>query len=154
MVDQAKRWANRTYLYDFVPLILDPKKTKPAIVRDLYVIEGLSKGEIAERLDISKTAVSGHLKQLEIKKKHTGRDPNNYKFPRSPPYGFKVVDGKLVQNPREIKMARMIIQLKDRDGLTWKRVIEEMNRRNFKSRIGEWTIDSARSTRARWVGKL
>ena len=154
MVDQARRWANRMYLYDFVALIVDPKKTKPAIVRDLYVIEGLSKSEIAERLDISKTAVSSHLKQLEIKEKHTGRDPNNYKFPRNPPYGYKVMEGKLVQNPKEIKMARWIIQLKDRDALTWKQVLREMNQRNFKSRTGEWTIDSARNARARWKEKL
>jgi biotin operon repressor len=110
--------------------------------------------EIADRIGIGKTAVSGHLKALKIKEKHTGRDQNNYKFPNNPPYGFKVIDGKLVQNPREIKMARMIIQLKDREGLIWPKVIERMNAQGLKSRIGEWTINSARNARLRWRGKL
>ena len=154
MVDAAECCANRSYLCDFISILPDPKRAESAKIGELYRQNGLSRAEIADRIGICKTAVSGHLKAAKIKEKHTGRDPNNYKIAKNPPYGFKVVDGKLIENPREVKMARLIIQLKDREGLTWPKVVERLNAQGLKSRIGSWTVDSARNARARWKGKL
>jgi hypothetical protein len=154
MVDAAECCANRSYLYDFIRILPDLKRAESAKIADLYRQNGLSRAEIADCIGICKTAVSGHLKAAKIKEKHTGRDPNNYKFPKNPPYGFKVVDGKLTENPREIKISRLIIQLKDREGLTWAKVVEKLNAQGLKSRIGPWTVDSARNARARWKGKI
>lgn len=75
---------------------------------------------MAAQTGSSKTAVLERLYEAGVRGKRTGRDSQNYKFPKNPPYGFRVSDGRLVPERREMEVARLIVELRDRQRIGWR----------------------------------
>lgn len=155
MVDQAARQTNPSHVHDFVSIIVNPSKTDPATLKDLYLGRGLSAAQVAAEIGLSKTAVIERLHNLGIRRTRRGRDPDNYQFPKNPPYGYRVKDGRLVPDRQEMKTARRIVESRDRQNLGWRVIAEQLNAAGLWTRKGcSWNIDSARSVYERWRGRL
>ena len=155
LVDRSGCWANCNQVTDFLSLIVNPSRADFTTFSDLYLEKGLSASEIAVELGLSKTAVIERLQAGGIRRARTGRDPNNYKFPKNPPYGYQVVNGRLVANRLEMKVARQIVELRDRQKVGWRVIAEKLNQSGCKTRKGRpWTIDTVENVHARWCGAL
>ncbi len=54
-----------------------------------------------------------------------------------------------------MKVARLIIELRDRQGESFSKVAAELNERGWKNRRGtEWSIVAIRRVHKRWTGKI
>ena len=63
------------------------------------------------------------------------RSNNQYTGGR-PPYGFDLVEGKLVKNEGEQKVLSVVRQCKD-NGMSIKNIVQELTGLGFKSRTGK-----------------
>ena len=71
------------------------------------------------------------------------------------PYGHRVVDGKLVEDRREMQVARLIVDLHWRQNLAWNEVIRCLNKEGLHTRQGlPWKQGTARMVFVRWRGKI
>ncbi len=151
MVDRSGCWANCNQVADFLALIANPSRTDFTTLNELYLKRGLSASEISAEIGLSKTAVIERLQAGGIRRARTGRDPDNYKFPKNPPYGSRVVKGQLVPDRLEMKVARQIVELRDRQQAGWRIIAEKLNNKGLKTRRGRpWTIDTVENVHARW----
>jgi DNA-binding transcriptional ArsR family regulator len=80
-----------------------------SVLHQKYITEGLSMGQIAELLGVTKSAVSKSLKKLKIQlrppnRRHLGRLSN-------PCFGYHVSKGKLVENRKEQRIIKEVIRL-------------------------------------------
>jgi len=66
LVDQAEYGANDIYLPDFIEIAFRKYTLNPAKIRQLYLEEGLSASQIAEKLEVSKSVVIGWINRLRI----------------------------------------------------------------------------------------
>lgn len=155
MVGSAARWTNPAHLIDTITFLARPERADRAVFCDLYVKNGLSAAEVAAQTGLSKTAVLERLHEAGVRGRRTGRDPENYKFPKNPPYGFRVSNGRLVPDRREMKVARLIVELRDRQRIAWRVIAERLNSDGIRTRKGRaWNIDSVENVYARWSGRV
>lgn len=153
-MEQPESWTNPTYLKDFIGLIPDPKRVDSSKIASFYTEDRLSCYQIADKTGLSKTAVIKRLNETGTKNRHRGRDQNNYRF-RNPPYGFKVVDGKLVQSRQELKIIRLIVEYRDRQGKPWDEIAGELITAGLRTRLGKpWTPRNTQNIYYRWKGKV
>ena len=147
-------WTNTSYLTDFIQITLSPKHIETAKLVDLYVQKGLSASQIAEKIDSSKQMVLSRLRKAGIRNyPNKGRSPDNYRF-RNPPYGYKVVKGRLLLNSRETKICRLIVGLRNK-GMPWNRIAKELNSRQITSRKRTpWGHFMVQIIYNRWKGKV
>ncbi len=155
MVDQPLRQANRPCVYDSIQVFVAPKRLDNTTLREKYLSGNLSAAQIGEEFGLSKQTVLGRLRQAGVSKSPgRGRSQENYRFP-NPAFGHRVVKGRLESNPREMKIARLIVELRDRQGLSFGQVAEELRRRNLFTRQGAaWTRYTASRVYRLRAGKL
>ena len=93
--------------------------------------------------------------KLSRPKKGSLTNPKNYRH-HEPPYGYKVRDGQLVLNSTEIRICRLIVNLRGRRGKTLAQVAAELSKRGHKNRRGktDWHHQTVGNIFKRWNGKL
>lgn len=92
---------------------------------------------------------------VRIGKVGRSTDPKNYRN-NSPPYGYLIRAGKLVPNKAEIKICRMVVELRDRRGYSITQVAKELERLGYKNRKGNtvWNTATVLNIFERWNGKI
>jgi len=156
MVDQDLQRTNHLILTDFIPLAVKPYKQKSQIYRDLYVKEGLSAAQIAERLGCSKTVVLERLRAQGIKNGDGRRtNPENYRLHEAP-YGFSKRGNQLIPNRAEMRICRLIVSLRARRERSTRQIAAELMKRGIKNRRGRvfWTHTGVGRIFKRWNGKV
>ena len=79
-----------------------------AKITSLYLQEGFSVQQIADKIGVSKTTILNRLHSLDIRKKNRiMTNPKNYRMPIAP-YGFQRVNNQLVPLKKEIKICRIV----------------------------------------------
>jgi len=147
-VDRAGYRANTNEVTDFIAVFINPKNINLATIAELYRKDGLSAAKIATQVGLSKSAVLNKLHTLGIRRE------TRQNAIRAP-FGQKIVAGKLVPNRRELKIARLIVELRHRQMLSWKEVVHHLESKNLKTRNGcPWKIGTAKRVFDRWNGKL
>ncbi|MDZ4662531.1 MAG: recombinase family protein [Pseudomonadota bacterium] len=130
----------------------------PANYSDLYLKNGLSAAQIGEMLNIPKQTVLGQLQREGIRLgSNKGRlaNPENYRLLYAP-YGFTKKDGRLVPNKSELKICRLVVQLRGDSKISFQEIARELERRRIKSRTGSisWTHATVGRIFKRWNGKI
>ncbi len=70
-------------------------------------------------------------------------------------YGNRIIDGRLVNDRQEQKVARLIVELRLRQNLGWKEVAQRLNIGGFRTRSGiTWKVGRVRMVFDRWKDKL
>lgn len=144
-----------TYFINFFPKV---KAIDSKIFKELYVFQSLSLSQIAEKLNISKTAVRSFVKKCGLSTKTSmqkQQNPKNYRLAQ-PPYGYKKgVNSGLTVNRVELKICRRIIFLRS-EGVTFRGIQLELERQKFKNRRKtiSWHTSVVQRIFHQWKGKL
>ncbi|MFN8792587.1 MAG: hypothetical protein ACK5Y2_14120 [Bdellovibrionales bacterium] len=130
----------------------------PANYRDLYINQRISAAQIGEKLGIPKQTVLNQLKREGIRLgTNKGRlaNPDNYRLAYAP-YGFSKRDGRLVPNKTELKICRIVVQLRINSKMSFHEIARELERRRIKGRTNSvsWTHATVGRIYKRWNGKL
>ena len=155
-MDRSRHWANRPQVPDFVRFITSPKSASPEVFARLYVKNGLSASQVAAETGLCRSAVLGRLHKLGIRNvKDRGCSLDNFCFPQRVPFGQKIVQGRLIENRREMKTVRQILEMRERQKLSWNCIAQALNRGDFKTRHGQpWKIGTVIKVFVRWAGKV
>ncbi len=155
LVDKARCWTNRSYLTDFIDFPISPKRIDISVFKQLYVEKGLSAAQIAEMVGVSKQMVLARIRRAGIHRTTgRGRSPDNFRYPE-PPFGQKVVSGRLVTCSTEIRVVRLILRLRDTERKEWSEIVSHLNSSGFVSRRGfPLTRIRVKRIHTRWGGKL
>ena len=154
MVDHTLHCTNTSHLIDIIEFTTVPKGVNPLNLAHLYTNNGLTVNQIADRVGLSKAAVIGRLKEAAVTCGQNGRSEENYRFAHNPPYGKKVVDGKLITNRVEMKVVREVIRCRDQEKLSWHKTTTHLNNLGYRNRADRpWTKTSIVQIYQRWAGK-
>lgn len=136
LVDRVGGWENHSYLRDFIPIRPSPKLIKNAELAQKYLRSTLSAQQLADEYGVSKQMILGRLREAGVRGgKGRGRAADNFRFP-NPVFGNKVVGGRLETNPTEMKIVRLVVELRDRQGWSFEKIADELNRRGHRNRKG------------------
>ena len=128
---------NRPYLTDIISFFVHRTyRLNPAILVKSYKEQGLSSGQVAKKLGISKSTVIKKLQGFGVSlrpKKGRMTIENNYRH-HNPPYGYSVKKGVLAPNPREVKVCRLIVNLIRDKGMGYSEVARELGKKQIKNR--------------------
>jgi len=154
MVDRPEYWENHEYLVDYIPIRPIPRLIENAKIAEKYLKHRLSAQQLANELGVSKQMVLQRLRKAGVHGETRGRDVDNYRFP-NPAYGYKRIHGRLETNSAEMKVVRLIVELRDRQGMTFAKIAEDLNRRGYRKRNGRpWISPSVGQIHKRWTGKV
>jgi len=155
MVEQRETWKNRCKLLDSFDFTFNLKLIEPQVWRNLYQVQGLSAAQIASKFNAPKSTILDILHELGLQSEgNKGRStrPDNYRAP-NPPYGYKVLAGKLKTDPIELKTCRRIVELARNQKLNWSAIADELNRLGTPTRQGGksiWHRHIVRKVYDRW----
>ena len=156
MVEAVGCWTNSPEVADFLSVSPNPKNVGTTTIKDLYLNRGLTAAKIASQIGLSKSEVLRRLHSVGIRRE-TLKDAV-MEVPRPvirAPFGQRVVAGKLVDDRRELKTARHIVELRARQDLGWAQVVNRLNGDGLRTRTGlAWKIGTAKMVFDRWNGKL
>jgi hypothetical protein len=113
---------NRVTYLDSIEFFQKCHWKNSANYRELYLEKGFSAAQIGEKLGIPKQTVLSQLKRDGIRKGgYNGElaNPTNYRLAYAP-YGFSKKNGRLVPNKAELKICRLVIQLKNDSNLSFR----------------------------------
>lgn len=157
-MDQPEYGTNTSYVADFIEICLSAKLSDKAEIRKLYVEKGLSAAQIATALGLAKSFVLARLHAFGIRtvdapKRYT--ESTNFRCP-VPPFGYSVKNYKLVPSQAEMRICRLVVELIDRKGSSFRSVAAELSKRGIKNRSGSlsWGHATIQSIYKRWKGKL
>jgi hypothetical protein len=157
LVEEPEIGTNRPYLIDSIKISTIPKLIRTSEIKALYLQNGLSAGQIAEKYGVSKSFVLATIHRSGLTTSKAGRstDPANYRN-NSPPYGYLVRDGRLAPNKSELKICRLVVELRGRRGLSTTQVARELEKQNFKNRKGRtvWNSNTILNIFERWKNKI
>ena len=156
MVERSRHWTNLPQVSDFLNFVSIPKAVNPALIREFYLEKGLTASQIAEQVGLSKPAVLARLHQMGVRKQQDrGAQSDNFRFAQRVPFGKRLVDGRLVDDRRELKAARLIVELKQRQNLPWKEVVSKVNMAGFQTKKGlPWKIGTVRMVFSKWKDRV
>jgi hypothetical protein len=156
MVEQSRHWTNRSQVSDFLNFIPIPRAVNSAHIRDLYLKNGFTASQIAERVGLSKPVVLARLHQMGIRKKSgKGETVDNYRFAQRVPFEKQLENGRLMDDRKEIKTIRLIVDLRKRQTLPWTDVVSKLNTAGHRTKRGlQRKVGTARMIFAKWVGKF
>ena len=123
------------HLVDFFSFFPIPHTLESQTFSELYEKYELSVKQIAERVGVSKSTVLKKLKEGDTSLRSTRESLTNSKNYRSPnpPYGFKVVEGRLVENRAEIRICRKIIEMREK-GASFNAISQLLREKGLKNR--------------------
>jgi hypothetical protein len=142
-------------IYDYIKFLVVRKNLDMNEVRRLYLEENQTASQIGEQFGVSKQMILSRLRRLGVRRTpERGRTPDNFRYPE-PAYGLRVSDGRLVVNSREMKIVRLIVELRDRRNYKWAVVVEYLNGAGHRTRRGNcWSTIGAKRVHKRWTGKI
>lgn len=83
-----------------------------------------------------------------------GRTESNFRYP-DPPFGIKVSSGRLVLNTKEMKVVRLIVELRDRRIYSWMQIVDHLKDSDIRTRRGKiWNRVGVKRVHSRWNGKI
>ncbi len=146
-----------SYLVDIFNFYSIPTKLDPDYFSKLYDKYQFSLKQISEKMGVSKSTVLEKIRQAQTPTrnlKYSLTNPKNYRAP-NPPFGFRVVDGRLVENKREIQLCRKIIEMSD-DGLSFNAIAKYFESKELKNRknTNYWCHKSLKKFYNYWKTKL
>ena len=145
-----------SYYIDIIEYSLFPTKISLERITSLYLQEGLSVQQIADKIGVSKTTILNRLHSLDIRKKNRiMTNPKNYKMPIAP-YGFQRVNNQLVPLKKEIKICRRVVSLINNEKLSYSATARRLEEEGIKNRGGKasWGNSVITSIYKRWNLKL
>lgn len=104
--------------------------------------KGLSLNEIAKETGFSKTSIRDlFLEQKVVLRSNTKANPDQPKKPQRAfwgaiPYGFSLLDGKLIVDGKETKVVRRILNLHQK-GMSFNAIAKTLSAENIPSKIGK-----------------
>lgn len=124
----------------------------------LYLEKGLSAAQIGKQLGIPNQTVLNQLKRDGFRlggNKGRLANPDNYRLAYAP-YGFSKKDGRLIPNKAELKICRLVVQLRNNSKMSFHEVAKELMRGGIKNRDESisWNHATAGRIYKRWNGKL
>lgn len=157
LVDQPECGTNTCYLIDFIKINVNSKTLNLEEIKELFVQKRLSASQIGRRFGVAKSIILKLLNEAGVRIGKVGRstDPKNYRN-NSPPYGYMIRDRKLVLNKAEMKICRMVVELRSRRGYSTTQVAKELERLGYKNRKGNtvWNTATVLNIFERWNGKI
>jgi hypothetical protein len=154
VVERAEYWENHEYLVDYIPVRPVPRLIENAKIAEKYRKHRLSAQQLADELGVSKQMVLRRLRKAGVHGHTRGRDVENFRFP-NPAYGYKRNQGRLETSSVEMKIVRLIVELRDRQGLSFAKIADDLNRRGYRNRKGtQWISPSVGQIHKRWTGKV
>ena len=156
MVDRPGHCTNSKNVSDFIGIFAIPKSAGTNEIGDLYVKKRLTAAQIAARVGLSKAAVLRRLHSLGIRKETLSEVAKEHPRPAvRAQFGQRIIDGKLANDRQEQKVARLIVELRARQNLGWKEVVQRLNADGHSTRSGiPWKIGRVSMVFDRWNGKL
>lgn len=155
MVEQLHTWKNRSKLSDSFEFNFDLKLIVPEVWRDLYENQGFSAAQIAAKFRVPKQSILDILRRSGVHMRrgsgHSSRVDNYRAF--NPPFGFKVLAGKLKTHPKEKEICRMIVSLRRDKKLSCLEIARQLNSsavRTRKQGKTQWQASTVRSIYKRW----
>ena len=132
----SKKINENFYLVDLFSFFSIPYKLNNNLFCTLYQKHQLSMKQIAEKTGVSKSTVLSRLKAEGVltRNKSSSSNPMNYRSP-NPPFGYRVVDGRLVKNPLEVRICKKIIELKN-NNLNFNAIAKKLEDEGLKNRRG------------------
>ncbi len=155
-MDRVGQRTKCSLLTDFIHFRPKPHAIKAGVLRELYLEKGLSSNQIAAELGVCKSAILTRLRAIGVREKAGSKtNPENYRH-HEPPYGYRVQDGKLVPNKKELLICRLVIELRTRKGWALAEIASELTKRGYVNRRGaaSWHHHSVNQIFKRWNGKL
>ena len=154
---KSKALRKNFYFIDFFNFYPLPCGVKSKTFTELYEKYKLSTKQIAERIGVSKTTVLTKLKKSGISSRGTSESlthPENYRS-SNPPFGFRVIDGRLVENKQEIRICRKVIRMKN-EGLSFSAISHHLVKEGIKNRkkTTYWCHKQIKRIYNYWKGKL
>ena len=142
------------YLADFLNYYHSPRRTPSEIFAE-FAQKGLTATQISEHTGLSKQAVLARLRKEGVRPAAGhGRQKDNYRYP-NPPFGFRVVNNRLVINSPEMKVVRLIVRLRTKEKLGWEAIVTHLNNERISSRTGRaWDRARIKRVYKRWANKL
>lgn len=155
MVEESRHWTNYDQVSEFINIAINLQVVNSTFLKHLYLEKGLTASQIATEYGLSKAAVLGRLSQMKIRNcPGKGRSDDNFRFPHHVPFGKRLVDGKLVEDKKEMKTARLIVDLRDRKGIPWDDIVTRLNKDGLKTKRGLlWKRGIVRMVHANWAEK-
>ena len=156
MVESPGYCTNSPEVADFLSVSQNPKNVGTNSISDLYLEKGLTEAKIAEHIGLSKSEILRRLHSIGIRKETLKQMPLGTPRPVvRAPFGKQVVDGRLVDNRSELKTARRIVELRERQNFSWNEIVERLNRGGLRTRQGlQWKLGTTKMVFDRWNGKL
>jgi hypothetical protein len=154
-VDRSLCQANHLYVRDYIKIFVATKRIDNSTLRSKYLDRNVSSAQLGQEVGLSKQAVLRRLREAGVtKSKGRGRSDENYRFP-NPPFGKSVANGRLETCNAEMKIVRLIVELRDRRIWTFEKIAKELNDRGYRSRKKlEWTRYSVKRVHNNWTGKV
>jgi len=152
---RPERCAHRELLYDYVKFLIVRTNLDMNEVRRLYLEANLTASQIGEMFGVSKQMILSRLRRIGVRRTpDRGRSPDNFRY-TNPPFGYRVLSGRLVLDRKEMKVVRRITQLRDCEKMKWSEIHQELNRSGFRTRRGcLWTVVAVKRVHGRWTGKV
>ena len=158
LVDRAGHWSNDHYLTEIIKVYLIPRIVESAKIVQMYLERGLTARQVATELGTSKAFVLSRLNEAGINAsviKYMNLSSPRPRPASHAPYGHKVVNGRLVENKSEMSIARKIVEMRQRQKLSWKTIAAKLNAKGFANRSGEpWQVGFAKAVFDRWKDKI
>lgn len=154
-MDRPGRCAHRDLLYDYIKFLIVRKNLDVNEVRRLYMEENQTASQIGEMFGVSKQMILSRLRRLGVRRTSSrGRTPDNFRYPE-PPYGLKVQAGRLIPNNKEMRVVRLIVDLRERKQCRWTEIIHKLNQNKLRTRRGKlWSAAGVKRIQKRWAGKV
>lgn len=155
LVSRAGCHSNKTYVSEFISKTLLPKKQTPDDFAAKYLKNGFTVKQMAEEIGVAKSTALRRLRDAGVQTiKGRGTSPDNYRY-KNPPFGFKLKEGRLVPNSKEMRIARLVVELRERQKETWEAISKALNEKNYRTRTGaKWSLHGARFVYMKWAEKL
>ena len=157
MVDHAAHSAYPGYLSETIQFQAPANTRDTREIASLHLDSHLSTAQIAERVGCSKAYVILILKRAGLLRPKTKAQTNplNYRNPVAP-YGYRLVDGKLAPDSKELKVCRLIVDLMARQGFSSLKTAQYLTQKGAKNRRGasKWHNYTVSRIYARWKGRL
>ena len=144
-------------ILDFFSLFPVPCKLETRTFSELYKKHKLSLKQISEKMGVSKTTVLEKLKSAGVDRREKGESQTNSRNYRShnPPFGFKVIEGRLVECKPEIRICRKVLALRD-ESHSFRAISKTLADEGFKNRKNTtyWCHKQLKRIYNHWKEKL
>ena len=157
MVDRPESRTHTPTLVENIEFSMRARGVDPSQIATLYAENKLSASQVAKHFGCSKTFVITTLKRRGLLRPMAAAATNPQNFRHAiAPYGYRVVDGKLLPHPAELKVCRMIVNLIDRQEMGQRQAAQVLMKKGIRGRNGRtnWHNITVGRIYARWKGKL